>query len=501
MDKYQKVAEQLQDAEIKVLKYLKKKNSSSVDYIAYSESLEPVAVGRAAMYLENKKLIKSNKITKKVVELDKLGREYSQSALPEFKFLKLVSVKSMSIDELSKIMGPDEVKFSLGYLKKKGLIDFHDGKIIATSAGAKYTESLESRFLGKLVHGAIELNLLSDEERFAYSELSRRRLIVRTVEKSEVFLEITELGEKVAEQKLPENLIGQLTPSLLKSGGLKERKFRRYDVEASVPKLFLGKKQAYLAFLDEVKTELASMGFIEENPGPLVEATFFNNDALFMPQDHSARGIHDIYLVNGKANLKSYSTYIKKVKDVHENGGYGSKGWGGNFSEDVTAQLVLRSHDTATSPRTLISEDLKIPGKYFTIARVFRPDQVDWKHLTEFNQLGGFILGEGLNFRQLLSLLTDFCKRVANAEEVKFVPGYFPFTEPSVECMIKINGVWVEAGGAGVFRPELCKPLGVDVPVIAWGFGVDRLFMARAGIKDIRMLFSSDLKWLREAQV
>jgi phenylalanyl-tRNA synthetase alpha chain len=60
---------------------------------------------------------------------------------------------------------------------------------------------------------------------------------------------------------------------------------------------------------------------------------------------------------------------------------------------------------------------------------------------------------------------------------------------------------WIEAAGAGIFRPELCKPLGVNVPVIAWGFGIDRLAMQALKINDIRELFSRNLKWLREVSV
>ena len=60
---------------------------------------------------------------------------------------------------------------------------------------------------------------------------------------------------------------------------------------------------------------------------------------------------------------------------------------------------------------------------------------------------------------------------------------------------------WVELGGAGIFREELTKPLGTDVPVIAWGLGIDRLAMLKLGVKDIRYLFATDLEWLRESKV
>lgn len=499
MDNYLKLAEQLQDNEIKVLQASKKK-SLCLDDISRITHLEQVEAGRAGMYLENKKLIVQKKSKVKFVELDVLGEKYAQSELPEFRFIRLVRDQPRSISELEKEMDPDEVKFSLGYWKKQGMVVFDQGKIRAVPVGIP-SESPESKLVEKLAKGGMKYEDLVEKR--TCEELARRKSIIKVYEKTVVDIELTSLGERVVDVlgKLPKDRLEQLTPAILKSGEWSGKSFRRYDVETPVPRLFSGKKHPYLAFLDEVKKELVAMGFIEEEEGPLVEATFFNNDALFMPQDHPARGIHDLYVVEGKADLKRYASVLKKVKEVHENGGYGSRGWGGNFSEDVTKQLVLRSQDTAISPRSLLSKNLKIPGKYFTISRVFRPDVVDWKHLTEFNQLGGFVLGDGLNFRQLLGLLKEFAKRVTGADEIRFVPGYFPFVEPAVECLIKIDNKWVEVAGAGIFRPELCKPLGIDVPVLAWGFGMDRLFMARAQINDIRQLFSSDLKWLREAKI
>jgi phenylalanyl-tRNA synthetase alpha chain len=102
----------------------------------------------------------------------------------------------------------------------------------------------------------------------------------------------------------------------------------------------------------------------------------------------------------------------------------------------------------------------------------------------------------------LLGILKQFAVEVAGATKVKFYPDYYPFTEPSVQMSAKHPELgWVEFGGAGIFRPEMVKPLGVDVPVMAWGLGIDRLAMFKLGINDIRYLFSTDLKWLREMGV
>ncbi len=192
------------------------------------------------------------------------------------------------------------------------------------------------------------------------------------------------------------------------------------------------------------------------------------------------------------------------MKAVHETGGRtGSTGWQCQFSEKEAARLILRSHDTGPAARTIISKDFKIPGAYFYIPRVYRPEKLDATHLVEFNQTGGFVVGEDINFRHLLGLLKQFAQTFTGTDKVKFRPAYFPFTEPSVEMYAwnpQLNK-WLELGGAGIFRPELGLPLGVKVPMIAWGIGVERLFMIREGISDIRQLFSQDIDYLRRSKL
>ena len=102
----------------------------------------------------------------------------------------------------------------------------------------------------------------------------------------------------------------------------------------------------------------------------------------------------------------------------------------------------------------------------------------------------------------LLGLLKEVAKEFANTDKVRFYTDYFPFTEPSVQLSAKHPQLgWVEFGGAGLFREELTAPLGINVPVIAWGLGIDRLAMFKLGINDIREMFSYKLDWLRSAKV
>jgi phenylalanyl-tRNA synthetase alpha chain len=114
----------------------------------------------------------------------------------------------------------------------------------------------------------------------------------------------------------------------------------------------------------------------------------------------------------------------------------------------------------------------------------------------------GIVVDKDLTLRDLLGVLEKFAIEIAGADEVKFRPDYFPFTEPSVELSAYKKGYgWIEFGGSGIFRPEVTLPLGIEVPVIAWGLGIDRLFMMKAGIDDIRQIFTYDLDWIRRKKV
>lgn len=474
-----KIAEALQDAESKVLNYLSDKKSAYSNQISEDIQLDEVKVNRAALWLENKKLVKIDKKTENFAQLGKLGKDYLKNKLPERRFLEIIQNTPLSLEYIRKKSNLDKQEFSfcLGYLKKKGWISV--GKEIAiTEFGKKQLEkpTFEEQLLEKLGTSKISVNGLKPEENYALDALKNRQDIIEVVKETSQNVNITKLGEDVA--KIPVEI-----------------KVRRYDISSPVPKIYPGKKQAYRAFQDQVKKELISMGF-QEMIGPVMESCFYNCDALYMPQDHPARGIHDLYFLKGKADLKNDQKYLKNVKKEHESG------WKYKFDEDKSNELVLRSQGTALSARTLARAE--IPGKYFALAKCYRPDVVDATHLTEFYQIEGIVLDKNVNFRHLLGLLAEFAKKIANTDKIKFVPvAYFPFTEPSVTGYIwhdKLNK-WIEVLPAGIFRPEVTKPFGIDVPVLAWGLGMDRLFMIKEGISDIRQLFSYDLNWLREAKI
>jgi phenylalanyl-tRNA synthetase alpha chain len=233
--------------------------------------------------------------------------------------------------------------------------------------------------------------------------------------------------------------------------------------------------------------------------GPYVETEFWNNDVLFVPQDHVAREVQDQFRITQPFDhgLILDSKYYSSVKAVHEDGGdTGSKGWEWPFSKEVSSRLCLRSHTTPVSMRFL-SQHKESPQKMFIVDRNFRAEKINPRHAQEFDQCEGIIMDKGLTLRDLMGYLSEICKRVG-VEKLKFKPGQFPFTEPSVETFAKHETLgWFEVAPGGIFRPEVTRPAGIKDPVLAWGIGAMRLYMASMKIADIREVLSRDLTWLR----
>jgi len=501
-----KLAESLNPFERKVLKVLD--NFSSFNDIIKVTGLKDVEVMRALQWLQNKNIVQIKEEQKEIIFLDENGKKYLKNGLPEKKFLEAVE-KFATISELNKKTGlsNEEIAISLGVLKSKAAIEIEKGKEIVVSITDHGKHLLKHGFLEEQFlkeDFPKELNALNEEEKFVVENLRKRKKIVKVETAKIINAELTETGKKLIKEKIEEDLIEKVTPALIRTSAWKCKKFRRFDVKINVPRIFAGRKHHYRKFLDEVRLKFIALGF-KEMEGPVVESDFWNMDALFMPQFHSARDIHQGYHIKEPKYSKDLPEKImKNVKEAHENGfGTGSKGWRYDFDVKRTHKHILRTHDTSISARTLASKELKIPGKYFQISRCFRYDLIDATHLPDFNQVGGFIIEEGINFGHLKALLRLFAEEFAETDEIRIKPSYFPFTEPSAELQAKHPEFgWIELAGSGIFRPELVKPLvGKEVPVIAWGVGLDRLAMFKLGIKDIRLLFSHDLEFLRDVKV
>ena len=475
---------------------------ASVNQIRAESGLSEAAVMRSALALEKEGLVRIIEKKQTAVTITKEGKEYAEKGLPEKRLItaltKLKGEASLS-EVIKKAALPKHlVPIALGWLRKKGWAQLEKGSLKLLRIPEK--QGNDEKLLEMLKKGSVTLESLDAETREAARLLKRRKLVelnpktLRIVEVTEKGWNLLKRGVKAVAE------VSELTPELIVSGKWRKVKLRKYNIKAPVAKTWLGKKHPYLQFIDEVKRKLVALGF-KEMSGPLVEMSFFNFDALFTPQDHPAREIFGIYMVKSPkyGDLSKYRRVVARVKKTHENGWKtGSKGWGYKYSIREARRLILRGHGTSLSVRTLLSKDLEIPGKYFSIARCYRPEVVDKTHLTEFNQVEGIVVEKNLTLRDLLGVLEKFAIEIADADKVKFRPDYFPFTEPSVELSAYKEGYgWIEFGGSGIFRPEVTLPLGIDVPVIAWGLGIDRLFMMRAGIDDIRYVFTQDLDWIR----
>jgi phenylalanyl-tRNA synthetase alpha chain len=444
-------------------------------------------------------------------EITDLGRAWSVSGSPEDRLLAFLrSNGPAAMPAICAAIGLEQkdAGSAFGRLSKEGLLSMTPEKLVAASAsGLSARSAALSALLAKAMaaDGLLDEGSLSAAENALMAEVAKKRGAAdapfRAADRETVRWALSpEAGQLAAllrEQGVSGDEAGALTQEMLESGAWKDLSFRSYNLQSRPARLIPGRRNPYVQFLESVKDKLVSLGFAEFD-GSLVETEFWNGDALFMPQFHSARDIHDVYYLADPTKAASIEEpYQSRVATTHENGGNtGSRGWGYGFDREFTKRLVLRSQGTVLSARQLPTAS--VPGKYFGIARCFRYDKVDATHLSDFYQTEGIVLGEDVNMRTLLGFLEMFAVEVAGAKEVKYVPGYFPFTEPSVEVHIKhpVLG-WFELGGAGIFRPEVTEPLGITVPVLAWGIGIDRMALMALGLNDLRELFSYDIENVR----
>ena len=485
----------------------------ATEQLAEATELEPSQLSMAIEWLLAKQLLSINSVTiTPVVSLTNIGETYFEQSSPIERVLAAArevssTGKRLAIPDLHTKVGldPSDVSKAVGRLKKEGVLLIVQGGCIESTGRPSPSAEAMRALLQQLHEAARELASFPESHRQLIQDHAVKRgnakepfRVDDRVARSYVLSPagVTAAGH-LAKQGVTEE-VSQLSPELLKDGSWRGKRFRKYTINLRAPRIGTGKKHPYREFLDTVKTKLVSMGF-QEMRGSLVETEFWNMDALFMPQFHPARDIHDVYFVKNPTHATAIAEpFLTQVSKAHQDGGKtGSTGWNYAFNAERAKRLVLRSQGTAVSARTLASAP-GVPGKYFSIARCFRYDQVDATHATDFFQVEGIVLGEDINFRTLLGLLNLFAREVAQAKEVKFLPAYFPFTEPSVELHVRHPRLgWMELGGAGLFRSEVTLPLGVTVPVIAWGLGLDRMAMVALGIHDIRELFTDNLDLIR----
>ena len=526
----------LHPLEVRIILSYRKGDELTVEKVEKDLGFKSGNGNQALSWLADKGLISEVRRTPAVFyEITELGREWKERGSPEERIIELIRIKSgLRLPEIAENLKLEskDIGSSFGALSKLGVLAMDsekkvfmalpedqlvDGRPAKGEAAGRFT-TLRG-LLEKAVNagGVLSEAELSDPEKIIIAGIAKKRgaadSAFRQIDRETIVFSfaVAPDGSVPAESAalalraagISGSEIGTLTQEMLESGAWKGKSFRSYNVKVPPTRLIPGRTNPYAKFLEDVKDKLCSMGF-EEFDGPLVETEFWNSDALFMPQFHSARDIHDVYRIRDPSSPDNIAhakmieePWLSNVASAHQNGGdTGSRGWNYEFDREFTRRLILRSQGTVLSAKTL--PKAKIPGKYFGTVRCFRYDQVDATHLPDFYQTEGIVLGEDVNLRTLLGMLEMFATEVAGAKDVKYVPGYFPFTEPSIEVHINhpVLG-WFELGGSGIFRPEVTESLGVHVPVAAWGLGIDRMALMALGLNDIRELFSYNIENIR----
>lgn len=430
------------------------------------------------------------RVERRSVKIYRITREGMESLrlFPEEELVEILLSRggSCGLDEIRALMGEERAEKAIAWARRRGWVKIEKRALSLVSRG-----SLEDhkRLLKLAEKGFGEEEIGGGGDIVA--ELLRRRMLLAE-ERREISFEVLEKGYE-ALQRADVAVVSKLTPEII-AGRLRGYVLKPYNVDAEPREIYPGYKHFYADFLEMVRDVMASLGF-EEIDDELVVPELWNFDALFQAQDHPAREIHDTLAVDGEpADLSAWGDLVERVARVHETG------WGYSYDRSAAARLVMRSQTTAATIRYLHSHR-EPPVRAFIVGRVFRFDSIDAKHLPEFHQMDGIAMEKDMSLKKLLGILKQITMALG-FKEVVFKPGYFPFTEPSVEGYVKIDGLgYIEIFGSGLFRPEVLEMAGVRHNVGAWGMGVDRLAMACMGISDIRDLYSHDIEKLRMYRV
>lgn len=478
-------------------------SGSPADLISRGDFSLEVEIMGSASWLASKGLAEIKESSERFYALT--DPEESAKGLPERHALQAVDAAGgrLSIPDLAHAI-PGEDKIAVGWLMRKKLASMEDRDgvnfLVLTDAGRN---ALSARMPDELLIDAMLGGPVAekDADPKVIKDLKGRKGMIKEVTETERMVSLTAAGTEAARSGIVlKEEVTDVTDELIQSGKWKDVEYRKYDVRTFAPASYAAKKNPLTRLGNEVRALFTDMGFTEMS-SEYVQPAFWNMDALFIPQDHPARDMQDTFFLEHPDHLDLEDReLVEKIKAIHENGGdTGSAGWGGVWSEEKASQALLRTHSTVSSIRYIAAHP-DAPQKAFSISRIFRKESIDATHLPEFSQIEGIVIDKNANLDMLISLIREFYARMG-FDKIHVRPSYFPYTEPSLELEVFFNGKWLELGGAGIFRPEVLAPFGVDCPVLAWGFGFERLAMLKWNIKDIRDLYISDIDSLRKNTV
>lgn len=481
----------LSEGEYRLIEKMAEKGfkGGTLDEAAETLGMDKSSLASLFNLLAEKGIVKVRAIVVERASLTDKGLEALKEGLPEEKLVKLLERRGgeAGVEEVRRELGR-EAGIAIGQAKRKGLISVEGGVArLIVKPGEAMSKIARLRSWLESVYRGGEVALDTEEAREALARGLAR------VEKSKVLrVSVDARLEEVLRSSKVE--ASRLTHEMLKTGLWRRLSFKPYNVRAMPPEVLPARRHFLSDFIEFLKDIMRDLGF-REVKGPIVELELFNFDMLFQAQDHPAREIHDSLWIKSPrtGDLSGLEDLVERVKSIHESG------WGYKWRREVASRLVLRSQTTAVSARILATRP-DPPARFFTVGKVFRSDAVGPTRLPEFHQLDGIEGDYGYSFRDLLGRLQEIASMLGL--KLKFKPAYFPFTEPSVEGYVRLpSGRWLELFGAGMFRPEVLEAAGVDYPVGAWGFGIERLAMAYYGISDIRKLYTRDVDEIRGMQV
>ena len=247
----------------------------------------------------------------------------------------------------------------------------------------------------------------------------------------------------------------------------------KIDVTFPGRKNFLGKKHPISQMQDEITDVLKGMGFSIQI-SPEIESEFYNYWGLNFPPDHPALDMQDTFYISDDTLLRSHTTNIQ--------------------------QRIMEKHN----PPIRIAS----PGK------CYRNETITSRSHVLFHQIDVLYIDTDVTMADLLSTLEEFYSKLFHQSiTMRTRASYFPFVEPGIEVDIKCtacdgagcrlckNTGWLEVCGAGMVHPEVLKQGGIDPEThsgFAWGGGVERLFMLRHGVTDIRQFTDNNLRFLEQ---
>jgi phenylalanyl-tRNA synthetase alpha chain len=316
-------------------------------------------------------------------------------------------------------------------------------------------ESLRMKYLGRKSELSLFLRSLKDlppEKRIKSGQLANefRRKLEAEVENKAQKLKEEELARKIEQEKI--------------------------DVTAPGKRIEHGHLHPLTLVRNEIEDIFRSMGF-DIIEGPEVESEWYNFDVLNVPADHPARDMQDTF-------------WLKQSPEVQK---------------DPRKHLLPRTHTSAVQVRYM--ESHQPPFRIISPGRVFRNEATDSTHEMQFHTFEGLMVGKDISLANLKGVIQFFASKFFKEEiEVRFIASYFPYTEPSVEVLLKgkkgkLKDRWIEMAGAGMVNQKVFQNAGYvprEWQGFAFGMTIDRLAMLKYGIDDIRLLYGNDMRFLKQ---